>query len=446
MNLYDIYENLLSKFLNFSISPSLILLLGVILVLLILSAFFSGSETALTGASRAKLMGMKEKGSKAALRALKLRENNEKLIGALLLGSNIVNITATSLAASILTVMYGDKGVIISTVIMTLLILIFCEVLPKTFAMTNPEKSAMKVSLVVSTLVKIFEPAVAAIRTLVRLLLWPFGLSIDPKQQVLAHEEIAGAIALHHSEGAVKKDHKDRLLGALELNSRTVEEIMLHRSQIEMLDASLSSKEILSKCLKSPYTRLPIFKDNPENVIGVVHAKDLLRAIDPLVESSQKNERNFQKFNILKIAMSPYFIPENTTLDAQMQQFLKRKSHFALVVDEYGDLQGLLTLEDILEEIVGEISDEHDIAHSPIVKNNDGSILVDGDMTIRDINRDLEWNLSDQEANTIAGLVIHEAQAIPNQGQLFKFHGFIYEIIKREGNKVTRIRVSPERE
>ncbi len=446
MNLLESIKNIIIETFNVSISLSSILLLGFILVLLVLSAFFSGSETALTGASRAKLMGIKEKDSKAADRALKLRENNESLIGALLLGNNLVNITATSLAASTLTIIYGDKGVIVSTIIMTLTILIFCEVLPKTYAMTNPEKAAIKVSLIVSIIVKIFAPIVAAIRTLVRLLLWPFGLNIDPMKQVLAHEEIAGAIALHHSEGAVKKDHKDRLIGALELGSRTVEEIMLHRSQIEMLDAEMPPKEALTKCLKSPYTRLPIFKGNPENVVGVVHAKDLLRKISPLVQDLNKSEKSIQKFNILEIAMSPYFIPENTTLDFQMQQFLKRKSHFALVVDEYGDLQGLLTLEDILEEIVGEISDEHDIAHSPIIKNKDGSVLVDGDMTIRDINRELEWHLADQEANTIAGLVIHEAQTIPNQGQLFKFDGFIYEIIKREGNKVTRIKIKPEKE
>ena len=446
MSVNNLSENFVIEVFNFSISLSYLFIFCFIVVLLIFSAFFSGSETALTGASRAKLMGLREKGNKAANRALKLREDNEKLIGALLLGNNLVNITATSLAASVLTVAYGDKGVIVSTILMTLAILIFCEVLPKTYAMTNPEKSAIKVSFLVSLLVNFFTPIVAAIRAVVRFLLWPFGLNIDPMKHVLAHEEIAGAIALHHSEGAVKKDHKDRLLGALELESRTVEEIMLHRSQIEMLDADLPPFEILSKCLKSPYTRLPIFKGNPENVIGLVHAKDLLRAIDPLMKNSKIAASSIENFNISEIAMTPYFIPENTTLDAQMQQFLKRKSHFALVVDEYGDLQGLLTLEDILEEIVGEISDEHDIAHSPIIKNKDGSILVDGDMTIRDINRDMEWQLSDQEANTIAGLVIHEAQTIPNQGQLFKFDGFIYEIIKREGNKVTRIKLIPENE
>ena len=442
MSFDKILHNMITWLSSLSISPIYILLSVFIFILLILSAFFSGSETALTGASRAKLMGLKEKGSKRAQRALKLRENNEKLIGALLLGNNLVNITATSISASILTILYGDKGVIISTLLMTLMILIFCEVLPKTYAMTNPERAAMKVALPVSLLVRFFSPVVAAIRTLVRSLLWPFGLSIDPTKHIMAHEEIAGAIALHHSEGAVKKDHKDRLLGALELETRTVEEIMLHRSQIEMLDSNLSSQEILSKCLKSPYTRLPIFKGNQENVVGVLHSKDLLRSINPLTGNFPQN--NADKIDILGLAMSPYFIPESTTLDAQIQQFLKRKSHFALVVNEYGDLQGLLTLEDILEEIVGEISDEHDIAHSPIIRNGDGSVLVNGDMTIRDINRDLEWNLSDQEANTIAGLVIHEAQTIPTQGQLFKFDGYVYEIIKREGNKVTRIKVRPE--
>ncbi len=412
-----------------------------IIILLIISAFFSGSETALTGASKALLRSMTDKGSKGAQKALTLKEENERLIGSVLLGNNLVNILAASLATSFLTTYFKEGGVAIATLTMTLLILIFSEVLPKTYAITNPEKTASKVAPVVNFFVIFFGPIVEAIRRFVRIILWIFGIKIDPNQQVLASDEIAGTIALHHSEGSVEKDARDRLLGALDLGDRAVDEIMLHRSQIEMIDSESSPSEILSKCLHSPYTRLPIFKKNPENVIGVLHAKDLLREVDRLTRGKTQNLKNLKNLNVLNIIMKPYFIPETTTLDEQMQQFLKRKTHFALVVDEYGVLLGLITLEDILEEIVGQIADEHDLPNEQLLHELDGSIVVDGNMSIRDLNREKDWQLPDEEANTIAGLVIHEAQTIPTIGQVFSFNGFRYEVLSKEKNRLTQIKI-----
>ena len=431
----------LNNFLFVTINSNLWLTCLLIVILLFFSAFFSGSETALTGASRAKLMKMMEKGSNGAEKALNLRDDNEKLIGALLLGNNLVNILAAALATSLLTRYFQDTGVLVATLIMTILILIFSEVLPKTYAITNPELAASKVSKVVTILVIVLYPFVAAIRTVVRLLLWIFGIKIDPNQQVLAQEEIAGTIALHHSEGTVQKEAKDRLLGALDLADRAVDEIMLHRSQIEMIDSDSPPHEILSQCLNSPYTRIPIFKKNPENVIGVIHAKDLLRVVDKLVRGTNGGLENLEKLDILSVIMKPYFVPETTTLDEQMRQFLKRKSHFALVVDEYGALRGLITLEDILEEIVGQIADEHDLPSQELLPSSDGSLTVDGNMSIRDLNRANDWSLPDNEANTIAGLIIHEAQTIPKVGQVFRFNGFIYEIMAKEKNRLTQIKV-----
>ncbi len=420
---------------------SLLLSFTPILGLLILSAFFSGSETALTGASKAKLTGLKEKGSKKALNALKLKENNENLLGALLLGNNLVNILATSLATSLLTGIYKDSGVFIATIIMTALILIFAEIIPKTYAITNPEEVSLRVANPVRYFVLSFTPFVRAIRFLVKIIFSIFRIKSNDKIKIMATEEIAGAISLHHSEGAVQKEERDILLGALDLGNREVEEIMLHRSQIEMISTKSTPAEIFEKCLKSPYTRLPIYEDNPENVIGVVHAKDLLRSFGRNISGQTINKLNVNSLNIIDVAMEPYFVPETTTLDEQMKQFLKRKSHFALVVDEYGALRGLITLEDILEEIVGQISDEHDVIEPQFKELKDKSIIVEGNMTIRDLNRYRDWNIPDEEANTVAGLVIHEAQSIPSEGQIFIFDGFRYEIIKRKGNRITKIKI-----
>ena len=413
-----------------------------IVVLLIISAFFSGSETALTGASKAILRNMTDKGSNGAKKALQLKEHNEKLIGSLLLGNNLINILAAALATNFLTQYYQEGGVLIATIIMTFLILIFSEVLPKTYAITNAETAASKIAYIVNFFVFVFAPIVTAIRTIVRAILWTFGIKIDPNQRVLAADEIAGTIALHHSEGSVEKDARDRLLGALDLGDRVVEEIMLHRSQIEMIDADSPPDLILSQCLNSSYTRLPIFQNDPENVIGVLHAKDLLREVDKLIRGNNPGLKNLENLNIFSIIMKPYFVPDTTTLDEQMEQFLKRKSHFALVVDEYGTLRGLITLEDILEEIVGQIADEHDLPQEQLLQSSDGSLIVDGNMSIRDLNREKEWQLPDEEANTIAGLVIHEAQTIPTAGQVFNFNGFRYEVISKEKNRLTQIKIT----
>ncbi|WP_340251422.1 HlyC/CorC family transporter [Roseobacter sp. HKCC-CH-9208] len=412
-----------------------------IMGLLVLSAFFSGSETALTAASRGKLRAQADRGSKGAERALRMTEDSERLIGSVLLGNNVVNILAASLATALFTRLFGESGVALATLVMTLLVLIFAEVLPKTYAITNAEKTAARVSPVIAVVIFLFSPIVGAVRILVRGVLRLFGVQTDPDSKILsAREEIAGAITLGHSEGAVEKEHRDRLLGALDLHERMIEEIMLHRSKIEMINADATPEEILSQALQSPHTRLPVYRGETENIIGVIHAKDLLRAMDGLTRG--ENAKGIENFRITDVAMKPYFVPDTTTLDEQMRQFLRRKTHFALVVDEYGALRGLITLEDILEEIVGEITDEFDVDEAPQLKPGpDGHFLIDGAMTIRDFNRATDWSLPDEEANTVAGLVIHEAQTIPVIGQAFSFHGFRFEVVARENNRLTQIKI-----
>jgi len=418
---------------------------GAIFVLLVLSGFFSGSETALTAASRGKLRTAADKGSRGAQQALEVTEDNERLIGSVLLGNNVVNILATSLATALLTKIFGQNGVAFATLIMTLLVLIFAEVLPKTYSITNPEKVASSVARPIQFIVLVFSPIVSAVRVLVRGVLFLFGVRTDPDSHILAvREEIAGALHLGHSEGVVEKEDRDRILGALDLNERMVEEIMLHRSGIEMINIDLPPQDILAQCLQSQYSRIPLYKDDSENIVGVIHAKDLLRAMHKLLIGGKVDQKTLANFDILSVAMDAYFIPETTTLGDQMREFLRRKTHFALVVDEYGGLEGLITLEDILEEIVGEIADEFDQDETTqFEETTDGAFLVEGGMTIRDLNRAHDWNLPDDEANTIAGLVIHEAQMIPVEGQVFSFHGFRFEVVEKDENRIATLKVRP---
>jgi Mg2+/Co2+ transporter CorB len=335
--------------------------------------------------------------------------------------------------------------VALATLGMTALVLVFSEVLPKTYAITLPETVAARVARPIGVLTLILAPIVTVVRTIVRGILWAFGMRTDANQHMFSiHEEIAGALAIGASEGTVDKEDRDRLLGALDLGERTVEEIMLHRSQIEMIDAEADPDTILTAVLGSAHTRLPIYRGERENVIGVIHAKDLLRAVEKVVRGGDGTLESISDLDVTKVAMKPYFIPETTPLDEQMREFLKRHTHFALVVDEYGELQGLLTLEDILEEIVGEIADEFDPkAEKRLKPTESGDYFVEGAMTIRDLNRETDWTLPDDEANTIAGLVIHEAQTIPTEGQVFSFHGFRFEVVTRKDNRITMLKIRP---
>ena len=413
--------------------------------LLVLSGFFSGSETALTAASRGKLRAQADKGSRGAQRALDVTEDSERLIGSVLLGNNLVNILATSLATALLGKIFGESAVVLATLVMTVLVLIFAEVLPKTYAITNAERAASLASRPIQLVTLTLNPIVTGVRWVVRALLWLFGVKTDPDTNVLAvREEIAGALKIGHSEGVVEKEDRDRILGALDLADRTVDEIMLHRSDIEMVDADDDPMNILDQCMESNHTRLPVYKENKENIIGVLHAKDLARTIHRIISAGKQPNTALRKFDISAVAKKPYFVPNTTALDDQMRQFLRLHSHFALVVDEYGSLLGLITLEDILEEIVGEISDEFDeVDDSSLKRTADGHFLVEGGMTIRDFNRATDCNLPDDEANTVAGLVIHESQMIPTIGQVFSFHGFRFEVIGREGNRITELKMWP---
>ncbi len=419
---------------------------GIILLLLFMSACFSGSETALTAVSRAKLRRLADQGNASAQRAIDLTDDGETLIGAILVGNNLVNILAASLATSLAIMLFGESGVAIATLVMTVLVMIFAEVLPKTYAFTNAESASLVAARPLSILVKVSYPVVIAVQWVVRATLGIFGVRLEKGTRVLsrdAHDEIRGAIDLHHSEGGVVKSDRDRLVGALDLAHREVSEVMMHRRNIVTLDVEESPAALVEAVVESPYTRIPLWRNDPENIVGIIHAKDILRAFDARIRKD--GPVNLDDFDVSSLAMKPWFVPDTTTLSDQLKAFLSRKRHFALVVDEYGALQGLITLEDILEEIVGDISDEHDVDADGVTREADGSYLIDGTVTIRDINRYFDWKLPDDEATTVAGLVIHEAQAIPFEGQSFVFHDHRFDIVRRNKHQITQLRVHARR-
>ena len=415
---------------------TLFLFLAVVLLLLI-SAFFSGSETALTAVSRARIHQLSGLGVRRAATAAHLIDNPERLIGAVLLGNNLVNILASSIATSFLLSLVGEAGIAYATLVMTALIVIFSEVLPKTYAITNPDRVALAVAPALRVVISVLGPILAAIQVLVRRLLRLCGVDIEASRPVLsAREELRGAIDLHEQEGGMVKGEAAMLGGILDLDEISVADIMVHRRNMMAIELTGPSSEILKQAAQSPFTRIPLWRNDPENIVGLLHIRDILRAI---VERGG----DLEGLDVLGLASEPWFVPETTTLREQLNSFRHRRSHSALVVDEYGALMGLVTLEDIIEEIVGEISDEHDIAVSGVRPQPDGSYIVDGWVPIRDLNREFDWELPDEEATTIAGLVIHEAQAIPEVGQIFTFHDFTFEILRRQRNQITALRLTP---
>jgi len=411
--------------------------LGAIVGLLIVSAFFSGSETALTAASRARMHALEEDGNKRARLVNRLLLTRERLIGAILLSYNLANIAASALATSVLLSIFGDAGVVYATVVMTVLVVVFAEVLPKTYAIVNADRMALAVAPSVRWIVAVLAPVTAAMQFLVRHTLRLFGVSISDDAEVLsAHEEIRGAIELHHKEGGVIKLTRDMLGGVLNLRELTVSDIMVHRTKMDVIDAELPTEKIVDLALKSSHTRLPLWRGEREEIVGILHAKTLLRAL-------RDAKGDLSQIDIMALVTPPWFVPDTTTLKDQLNVFLKRKAHFAIVVDEYGEVMGLVTLEDIIEEIVGDITDETDIASALAKPQPDGSVIVDGMVPIRDVNRLMDWDLPDEEATTIAGLVIHEAQTIPNPGQAFTFHDYRFEVLRRQRNRITSLRVTP---
>ena len=416
-------------------SDSLWTISALIVILILASAFFSSAETALTAASDARMRQLATKGNKNAKIVEALRADREGLIGAILIGNNAVNVLASAIATSLFITLYGETGLLWATMIMTVLLVVFAEVMPKTYALTFADRYALTIAPVIRIIVLALSPLALAIR-------WLASITIRARSDEDSdrEEELRGLIELHGADG----DDDDRetqamLSSILDLNELTVEQIMTHRGSVSMINADDDLDDILRRVLESPHTRHPVFSGKSDNIIGVLHVKDLLRSIGHLGENVNENGDG-NKF-VQDIASPAYFIPETTLLFDQLQSFRSRREHFAVVVDEYGDFRGIVTLEDILEEIVGDIDDEHDIDLPGLTPQADGSWLVDGSVTIRDLNRALGWQLPDEDASTLAGLVLFESRTIPMPGQEFRFHNIRFRVVKRDGNRITSLRL-----
>ena len=407
-----------------------------IVIALVAAAFFAGAETALTAASRARLRALETAGDARAALVARLVATRSRLISAMLLGGQLVTIAASALATNELVSTVGERGVVYATAIMTALIVVFGEVLPKTIAIAYPDRVSLLIAPAVSFFVTVFGPIVTTVEALVRFMLRLCGVNLSLTSSISGHDELRGAVDILHSEGGVARDERDMFGGLLELSEVTVSDIMVHRTKMRTLDADLPPDELVREVLASPYTRTPLWRGDPDNIIGMLHAKDLFRAYAAAGGDASR-------INAADIALEAWFVPEATTLRDQLQAFLRRKTHSALVVDEYGVVLGLLTLEDIIEEIVGDIKDEHDVLAQGVRQQLDGSLIVDGSVTIRDLNRAMDWNLPDDEAATVAGLVIHEARAIPEPKQTFSFHGMRFEVLRKQRNRIAALRIAP---
>ena len=407
----------------------------IMIALLAASAFFAASETALTAASRASMLRLSKQGNRDADVVSGLIAMRERLIGALLLGNNIANIGASALATGIFTGWFGDVGVLYATGVMTVAVVIFSEVLPKTIAFNAPDRVSLLVARPMRITLYVLGPLLAVIEAVVRVLMRMLGIKVGANQPILSPiERLRGAVDLLHHEGKVEKQDRDMFGGLLDLRELQVSDVMVHRTEMVMVNADLPPEELVREVLASEYTRIPLSREKPENIIGVLHAKDLLRAI-------RAADGDIARIDVSSIALPPWFVPEMRSVSEQLKAFRRRKTHFALVVDEYGEVEGLVTLEDILEEIVGDISDEQDVVVAGVRAQPDGSVVVDGSVPIRDLNRAMDWDLPDEEATTVAGLVIHEARSIPERGQSFTFHGFRFRVLRRERNRITALRI-----
>ena len=408
---------------------------SIVIACLLVSAFFAASETALTGASKASMLRLSKQGNRDASVVSSLIAMRERLIGALLLGNNFANIGASALATGIFTAWFGEVGVLYATGVMTALVVIFAEVLPKTIAINAPDRVSLLVARPMRLMLYLLGPLLTIVEAIVRVLMQALGIKIGAHQAILSPtERLRGAVDLLHHEGKVEKLDRDMFGGLLDLNELQVSDVMVHRTEMVMINADLPPEDLVREVLATEYTRIPLWRDKPENIIGVLHAKDLLRAI-------RASEGDTAGIDVSTIALPPWFVPEMRPVSEQLKAFRRRKTHFALVVDEYGEVEGMVTLEDILEEIVGDISDEHDVVVAGVRAQPDGSVVVDGSVPIRDLNRAMDWHLPDEEATTVAGLVIHEARSIPERGQSFTFHGFRFRVLRRERNRITALRI-----
>lgn len=412
-----------------------------IFLLLLISAFFSAAETALTAISRARIYQLVMDGNRRAQAVSRLRREKESLIGAVLLGNNAVTIAASAMATAATIKLVGDgKELLAVTLVMTLVVVVFTEILPKTYAIQNAERVSLALAGILSAFVRVVTPLTFLIQRFGRLLFALFGIDISKTNSMVSTTDILrGTIELHHREGKMIKQDRDMLGSILDLNDIEVCDIMAHRKEVETINADLPAEEIIRQAVSTTHSRIPLWRGEQDNIIGLLHIKTLIRTLN-----ARKGELLTSE-DILAICVAPWFIPETTTLRDQLLAFRSKRSHFAFVVDEYGGWKGVVTLEDIIEEIVGDIDDEHSGEDSGIQQVNDTNFIVRGNVNLRDLNRQLDWKLPDEHASTVAGLLIYEAQTLPAVGESFNVHGFVFTVLESDGVRIMRLRIeAPE--
>lgn len=411
-----------------------LLSITVIFMLVLFSAFTSASEVAVLASSRVRLYHLTKKGNTKASIILNLQTHIGGFIGSVILLNTWFNTLVTALSTGIMTYLFGPIGALYAALLIGALITIYGEVVPKMYVYTCPERVAIAFAPLFKPLLKVMMPLTKTINFIGHGFLHLIGIHVKRDlAEVATAEELRGAIELHTPSSS---EEKSMLRSILDLTAVEVTEVMHHRKSMFMINIDTPNQEIVDQVLKSPYTRIPLWQENPENIIGVLHAKDLLRAV-------QAHKGDIEKLNIMDIASPPWFIPETTTLISQLAAFRERREHFALVIDEYGGLQGMITLEDILEEIVGEIVDEHDVEIPGVRIVADGTYIIDGTVTLRDLNRQFGWDLPDEHASTLAGLILHETREIPEVGQSFMIHHCRMDILRRLRHQITLLRLTP---
>ena len=406
----------------------------IIFFLLIISGLLSGSETSITSVSKSKIHKLSNRGDVRAKKVLKLIEKKNDLVSSILIGNNIINILASVLATALLIKYYGDKGILYSTVVMSALIVIFSEVFPKNYALLRPDRFVLTMSGPLTIFSKLLLPFILFLR-FINFIIFKL-MRVDTANKVTsktAREDIRNIINMHEDEGRLLKDESDMLNAILDLKEITVEKIMTHRKNIYSINIE-ETDTFFTKIAKSSFSRIPVWKDNPNNILGLVHAKNVLSNLD----ENGALDINKIKENLIK----PWFIPETTKAKDQLNEFIKRKEKLAFIVDEYGELMGLISMEDIIEEIVGNIFDEKDFSTIGIRRLENNIFRIRGDVNIRDINRELDIAIPEGSSSTIAGYIIDQTESFPDVGQIFAYDGIIYEIINKNKNQITQIKLT----
>ncbi len=425
---------------------------SVLLAVLLLAAngFFVAAEFALVKSKGFRIDALAEQGRWGASLTQHILRHIEAYLACCQLGITMASLglgwVGEPTVAAILTPVLIPLGMpesalhltafVVGFLVFSSLHIVVGEQVPKTLAIREPEPVSLWIAYPLHVAFVIFYPLNWALNGASRAILRLLGVREGTHQDILTHDEIEGLVDVSAEHGKVEEKQAEFIHNLFRFGELEVADIMVHRTNMHSVNAADPVDRIVDEILANPYTRVPLWQGQPENIIGIVHVKDLLRALKAV-------DNDATRINIARVAKKPWFVPDSTTLPDQLNAFLKRKAHIALVVDEYGEVQGLVTLEDILEEIVGDITDEHDLTVEGVRRQPDGSVNVDGSVPIRDLNRVMDWSLPDEEATTIAGLVIHEARTIPEPGQAFTFHGFRFQVLRRVRNRITALRITP---